>query len=191
VKKAEAVLPTRYGEFKLLGYLDVLSGEEHVALVKGEVVSGEDVLVRIHSECLTGDAFGSIKCDCGEQLDRAMKSISDVGRGMIIYLKQEGRGIGIINKIKAYHLQDKGRDTVDANVELGFDEDLRTYRAAAGVLRDLNVKSVKLLTNNPEKVRGLKEYGFDNVSRLELLPTYNSCNARYLDTKKVRMGHIL
>lgn len=188
---SETKLPTKYGEFKMLGYVNTLNEEHHVALVKGEVEDGEPVLVRVHSECLTGDAFGSLRCDCGEQLAEAMKSIEAEGRGVLLYMRQEGRGIGLINKIKAYALQDQGMDTVEANLALGFPADLRDYGIGAQILSDLGIKKVKLMTNNPKKIAGLTGYGIEIVKGEPIQIKHNKVNEYYLRTKKQKLGHTL
>lgn len=187
----EAEMPTKYGVFKAYGYVNKISGEHHVALVKGDVSNGEPVLCRVHSECLTGDAFGSLRCDCGEQLAEAMRRIEKNGRGVLLYMRQEGRGIGLINKLKAYHLQDGGMDTVEANLALGFKADLREYGTGAEILADLGVKKMILMTNNPLKIRGLDGYGLEVVGREPIEMTCNEKNEFYMYTKYKKMGHIL
>lgn len=184
-------MPTRYGEFKAYSYVSKITGENHLALVKGEVSGGEPVLVRVHSECLTGDVFGSMRCDCGDQLDLAMKRITAEGRGVLLYMRQEGRGIGLNNKLRAYSLQDQGMDTVEANVALGFDPDLRDYGIGAEILVDLGVKQLRLLTNNPQKISGIEGFGLEIVERLPIQTQSNARNLRYMQTKKDKMGHLL
>ena len=188
---AETKLPTKFGDFRIIVFKNEVDHKEHLMIVKGDVRGKSDVLMRIHSECLTGDVFGSHRCDCGEQLENALRSIEEQGEGIVIYMRQEGRGIGLTNKIKAYTLQDQGYDTVEANVKLGFPPDMREYSLAAQMLRELDVKSVKLLTNNPEKKEDLERWGITVSKRVPIVIKANSINAKYLNTKKEKMRHML
>jgi len=190
-KFSETKLPTKYGDFTLLGYEDILNGDTHMALVKGGVARKKDVLVRVHSSCFTGDIFGSLRCDCGPQLHRAMKMVDQEGRGAVIYLSQEGRGIGLLNKIRSYKLQEEGRDTVEANLELGFNEDERDYGVGANIMRELGLGKIKLISNNPVKRAGLEGYGIRIVENVPLEVDPNPFNEFYLKTKADKMGHSL
>ena len=188
---AEARVPTEFGEFKAISYSSIVDVYEHVAFVKGDIDPGDAVLVRVHSECLTGDVFGSTRCDCGDQVPLALKAIEEEGKGVLLYMRQEGRGIGIHNKLKAYALQDEGYDTVDANEILGFAPDPRQYGVGAQLLEDLGIKKMRLLTNNPTKRVGLESFGLEVVDRVPILAPYREDNFEYMETKRTRMGHIL
>lgn len=184
-------LPTKYGEFEIVAFSNIIDKKEHIALIFGDIKDKKNILTRVHSECLTGDVLGSLKCDCGNQLELAMKKISQKGEGVILYMRQEGRGIGLINKIKAYKLQNEGKDTVEANILLGFKEDLREYAVASQMLKLLHINSIELMTNNPQKIQELKKYGINVERRVEVEIPHNNCNYKYLKTKKEKMNHYL
>ena len=190
-KVSEAELPTKYGNFIAHGYQNKITGEHHIALTMGDISDEKPVLARVHSECLTGDVFGSKRCDCGEQLDEAMQKIAEEGRGILLYMRQEGRGIGLLNKLKAYHLQDEGMDTVEANHALGFPADMRDYGIGAEILADLGARQLRLMTNNPKKISGISGFGLTVVERVPLMINHNDVNQFYLETKVKKMGHIL
>lgn len=190
-REVETKMPTKYGDFKIYGYIDEVTGEHHIALVKGDVTGEDAVLTRVHSECLTGDCLGSKRCDCGEQYEVAMRMIEKEERGILVYMRQEGRGIGLINKLKAYALQDTGVDTVDANLKLGFPADMRNYSAASQILKDLGVTKIKLITNNPSKIWGINKWGIEVEKRVPIEIKCNENNKFYLKTKKEKMHHIL
>jgi 3,4-dihydroxy 2-butanone 4-phosphate synthase/GTP cyclohydrolase II len=187
----EARLPTKFGEFAVVGFRSLVDGKHHVAMVKGEVAGQEDVLVRVHSECLTGDVFHSLRCDCGQQLEDALLRIEEEGRGVLLYLAQEGRGIGLLNKLRAYRLQEEGLDTVDANIELGLPADLRDYGIGAQILVDLGLTSIRLLTNNPKKIVGLEGYGLRVTDQIPIAHPATEHNRDYLRAKRERLGHLL
>ena len=189
--EADVRIPTKFGEFEFVGYSDQIENKEYLAIIKGDVRGKENVTVRLHSECLTGDVFGSKRCDCQDQLHKSLHEIENKGEGLVIYLRQEGRGIGILNKLKAYKLQDQGYDTVEANHKVGFEDDLRDYAVAAQIIKDLDIKSISLMTNNPSKIKGLEIYGVKVIDREEIEIPANDVDEKYLKTKKEKMGHLL
>ncbi len=190
-REVEVRMPTDYGEFRAVAYTNDVDNKEHVALVKGEIKGDEPVLVRVHSECLTGDVFHSHRCDCGPQFEAALRQIEEAGKGVLLYMRQEGRGIGLVNKLKAYKLQEQGFDTVDANLKLGFPADLRDYGIGAQILKDLGVRKIRLMTNNPRKIKGLEGYGLEVVERVPIQMKENEDNTKYLHTKQAKLGHLL
>ena len=190
-REVEVVLPTKFGDFKMAAFSDEIEKKEYIAVFKGDLQGKEDVLVRLHSECLTGDVFGSKRCDCGEQLQKSLESINEKGEGLLIYLRQEGRGIGIYNKLKAYNLQDQGHDTVEANHLLGFKDDLRDFAVAAQIIKDFDIKSIEILTNNPKKIESLEKYGIDVKKRIDSETEPTTENKKYLETKRDKMGHYI
>lgn len=187
----DASLPTKYGEFRIIGYKEIITGKEHIAIVKGDVRNKDDVVVRIHSECFTGDILGSLRCDCGNQLEYALEKIEDEGLGVLIYLRQEGRGIGLLNKIRAYKLQDQGLDTVEANRKLGLPDDARDYGIAYQIIKDLEIKSIRLMTNNPKKISRILSFGIEVKERIPIIVGLNKHNERYLRVKAEKMGHLI
>ena len=190
-REVEVVLPTKFGDFKMAAFSDEIEKKEYIAVFKGDLRGKEDVLVRLHSECLTGDIFGSKRCDCGDQLHKSLESINEKGEGLLIYLRQEGRGIGIYNKLKAYNLQDQGHDTVEANHLLGFKDDLRDFAVAAQIIKDFDIKSIEILTNNPKKIESLEKYGIDVKKRIDSETEPTTENKKYLETKRDKMGHYI
>ena len=190
-REVESILPTKFGDFKMAAFSDEIEKKEYIAVFKGDLRGKEDVLVRLHSECLTGDIFGSKRCDCGDQLHKSLESINEKGEGLLIYLRQEGRGIGIYNKLKAYNLQDQGHDTVEANHLLGFKDDLRDFAVAAQIIKDFDIKSIEILTNNPKKIESLEKYGIDVKKRIDSETEPTTENKKYLETKRDKMGHYI